>query len=94
MIFKSIQKLITKCNNELNKFEKCLLLFMLWAAVWPIVFPNWRTDGFKQVADGDIESDLIDCSNRSASILNQIVDCPLMRPDLGNRWVNIIPPFK
>ena len=83
-----MKKLSKKCLNNLNKFEIFLLIFMFWASLWPIVFPNWRSDGYKQIDDKDIESDLILCgetdpNNNSNPIGRGISDCPLIAPDLG-----------
>ncbi|CAG2106994.1 unnamed protein product [Medioppia subpectinata] len=52
-------------------------------SVWPLVFPNWLTFGYKQVADKDIADDLIECRNNHINItVDNRPDCPLIFPHL------------
>ncbi|XP_054168205.1 beta-1,4-galactosyltransferase 1-like [Oppia nitens] len=67
---------------RLTVCEISLLIFLFWATVWPIVFPNWMSGQTKQVSDNDIISDIEICSHDSNFTADDRPDCPLMAPNL------------
>jgi hypothetical protein len=82
-MFKTRLKIIYYLN-KLNAIEKLLLSLLIWATLWPIVFPNnyWRSFGIKQISDNNIANDLSFCQSFSHQNNNK-VNCPLFGPNLG-----------
>jgi len=81
-------KKLTNCLNKLNLIEILLLLLLVWASLWPLMFPNWRTDGYRQISDNNIESDLSTCqltSDQNKNVMSQPdkPQCPAFAPNLG-----------
>ncbi|CAG2163589.1 unnamed protein product [Oppiella nova] len=63
--------------KHLNRCEVVIILFLLWATLWPLVFPNWMSFGYKLVADRDIDADVFSCHTLNTTVDNR-ADCPLV----------------
>jgi hypothetical protein len=99
-MFKTRLKLIYYLN-KLNAIEILLLLLLIWATLWPIVFPNsyWRSFQFKQISDNNIANDLSFCqsfshqnnnqNNNNNNQNNNKANCPLFAPNLGLLLITI-----
>lgn len=85
-MFRKVFKFRHKLNylKKLNLIEIFLILLLIWATLWPLLYPNWRTNGFKQINDNNIENDVSICNLivNNSDINENKAQCPVFAPNL------------